>query len=105
MDACTAQHHLQTLDGALCHNGEFAQLPCVWALPIHSRNSKRRSSVARTTEGEKNCALDLVGCVVRVSDMIAYLGKVAGSHGRGIIGTHTSSFQSLGRTNGRSSTT
>lgn len=68
---------LQTLDGVLCHNGEFAQ-------QVLSRGDvKAFSDLDRLVEG---CIEDertistlrpstLEGCVVRVSDMIAYLGK------------------------------
>ncbi len=68
---------LQTLDGVLCHNGEFA-------------TQKLGLGNVRTFEDldelEKACIEDesvigtlkpstLEGCVVRVSDMIAYVGK------------------------------
>lgn len=68
---------LQVLDGALCHNGEFAQ------------QVLKRGSVAtfdRLDEQVEACTQDearikslrpstLEGCVVRLADMIAYLGK------------------------------
>lgn len=68
---------LQTLDGVLCHNGEFAQqVLCVGEL----------ASFDDFDETVERCYVDestiktlrpstLEGCVVRVSDMIAYLGK------------------------------
>lgn len=68
---------LQTLDGVLCHNGEF----CCQTL---GRGDVRDfSTLDATVEG---CIADesaiaslrpstLEGCVVRVSDMIAYVGK------------------------------
>lgn len=68
---------LQVLDGALCHNGEFAQqvLEC-----------GTTSTFAQLDALYEACCIDqhtigtlrpstLEGCVVRVSDMIAYLGK------------------------------
>lgn len=68
---------LQTLDGVLCHNGEFAQ------------QKLRRGTCGGFEELDglvEACTVDetviktlrpstLEGCVVRVSDMIAYLGK------------------------------
>ena len=68
---------LQVLDGALCHNGEFEQ------------QKLRRSGLATFEELDAQveaCTRDeraiatlrpatLEGCVVRVADMIAYLGK------------------------------
>lgn len=68
---------LQALDGVLCHNGEFAcqtlrlgQMDCFATLD---------ATVDACSEDESNIASlrpsTLEGCVVRVSDMIAYLGK------------------------------
>ncbi|MDO4501919.1 MAG: HD domain-containing protein [Coriobacteriia bacterium] len=68
---------LQTLDGALCHNGEFAQ-------QVLERGTT--ATFAQLDELYEGCCVDeqvigtlrpstLEGCVVRVSDMIAYLGK------------------------------
>lgn len=68
---------LQTLDGVLTHNGEFA-------CKVLERDSV--SSFAQLDELVSRCDSDekaigtlrpstLEGCVVRVSDMIAYLGK------------------------------
>lgn len=68
---------LQTLDGVLCHNGEFAQQ----VLTLGETHDFE--TLDALTEA---CAIDekviktlrpstLEGCVVRVSDMIAYLGK------------------------------
>ncbi len=68
---------LQTLDGVLCHNGEFAQQVLI------KGNLNSFEELDALTEG---CTADesrikqlrpstLEGCVVRVSDMIAYLGK------------------------------
>ena len=68
---------LQTLDGALCHNGEFAQQV------IHLGDTKTfedlDAAVERCSEDVSNIKKlrpsTLEGCVVRVCDMIAYLGK------------------------------
>lgn len=68
---------LQTLDGVLCHNGEFEQQ----VLRTGSIDSftDLDEAVARCTADEREIArlrpATLEGCVVRVSDMIAYLGK------------------------------
>ena len=68
---------LQTLDGALCHNGEFAQK----ALRLGDTTAFEQldDAVARCTADTKEIKnlrpSTLEGCVVRVSDMIAYIGK------------------------------
>ena len=68
---------LQTLDGALCHNGEFAQQ--VLYLGDTKTFDDLDANVARCTENaaenKKLRPSTLEGCVVRVSDMIAYIGK------------------------------
>lgn len=68
---------LQTLDGVLCHNGEFA---CqTLNLGAISSFGALDSAVEACCQDESNIASlhpsTLEGCVVRVSDMIAYLGK------------------------------
>lgn len=68
---------LQTLDGVLCHNGEFA---CqTLNLGAISSFDALDSAVEACCQNESNIASlrpsTLEGCVVRVSDMIAYLGK------------------------------
>ena len=68
---------LQTLDGALCHNGEFAQQ--VLYLGDTATFDQLDDAVSRCTadvsEIKKLRPSTLEGCVVRVSDMIAYIGK------------------------------
>ena len=68
---------LQTLDGALCHNGEFAQQ--VLYLGDTATFDQLDDAVARCTadvsEIKRLRPSTLEGCVVRVSDMIAYIGK------------------------------
>ena len=94
---------LQTLDGALCHNGEFAQQ--VLRLGDTKTFAQLDDAVTRCTADaraiKRLCPSTLEGCVVRVSDMIAYLGKDrADAIDVGIIGSH-SIFDSkvIGRTN------
>ncbi len=68
---------LQTLDGVLCHNGEFAQqvlllgdLPDFYRFDELVESCYADERVIKTLRPST-----LEGCVVRVSDMIAYLGK------------------------------
>lgn len=69
---------LQTLDGILCHNGEFEQMEY---RPKYGKNFEEfdASVEACYTDGknaiEKLVPNTLEGCVVRICDMIAYLGK------------------------------
>ena len=68
---------LQTLDGALCHNGEFAQQELTRGTTA-SFDQLDHLVEACTNEESTIATLrpsTLEGCVVRVSDMIAYLGK------------------------------
>lgn len=79
---------LQTLDGVLCHNGEFAQqvlrmgdtadFAALDALVEACNADERTIKTLRPST--------LEGCVVRVSDMIAYVGK--GSRRRARHGRH-----------------
>ena len=94
---------LQTLDGALCHNGEFAQQ--VLKLGDTDTFEKLDAAVDRCTQNaaeiKKLRPSTLEGCVVRVSDMIAYIGKDRDDAiDVGIIGSH-SIFDSkfIGRSN------
>lgn len=68
---------LQTLDGVLCHNGEFEQQVLRRGNLVSFADLDE--AVARCTSDEGEIAhlrpSTLEGCVVRVSDMIAYLGK------------------------------
>ena len=69
---------LQTLDGILCHNGEFEQQEYRPA-PLAGFEEFDARVEACYTQGEaaikKLVPSTLEGCVVRVCDMIAYLGK------------------------------
>lgn len=68
---------LQTLDGVLCHNGEFAQQ----VLSMGSiRSFDELDALAEACAADESAIKrlrpsTLEGCVVRVSDMIAYVGK------------------------------
>ncbi len=68
---------LQTLDGALCHNGEFAQqvlrLGDTRSFEDLDRAVERCTADARQIKQLRPSTLE--GCVVRVADMIAYIGK------------------------------
>lgn len=68
---------LQTLDGVLCHNGEFEQQ--VLRLGDIESFAALDEQVSACVEDERCIAhlrpSTLEGCVVRVSDMIAYIGK------------------------------
>ena len=69
---------LQMLDGALCHNGEFEQQ--VLALSTLSNFAEFDATVQSCWDDAHNVIghlrpMTLEGCVVRISDIIAYLGK------------------------------
>ncbi len=70
---------LQTLDGILCHNGEFVQQGYK---PYHCKPLSFAAFDAKIEECDRNEAIiaslipnTLEGCVVRICDMVAYLGK------------------------------
>lgn len=68
---------LQTLDGIVCHNGEFEQKE-YRPLVLSDFEEYDKMVEACYTEEENIGMLipsTLEGCVVRISDMIAYLGK------------------------------
>ena len=69
---------LQTLDGVICHNGEFEQQV------FHTSGLKDFEAFDRVVRGcwqsgddaiGKLRPMTLEGCVVRISDIIAYVGK------------------------------
>lgn len=68
---------LQTLDGVLCHNGEFAQqvLKRGTTHDFATLDSLVEACNANEQTIKNLRPSTLEGCVVRVSDMIAYLGK------------------------------
>ncbi len=69
---------LQTLDGILCHNGEFEQKEYRPSKNIDVNcfdTSVQACYQNGSTSIEKLIPATLEGCVVRISDMIAYIGK------------------------------
>lgn len=69
---------LQTLDGALCHNGEYEQR--VFELSDLSSFEELDQAVESCVETGKIAIghlrpMTLEGCVVRISDIIAYVGR------------------------------
>ncbi|MDE5780429.1 MAG: HD domain-containing protein, partial [Lachnospiraceae bacterium] len=68
---------LQTLDGIICHNGEFVQQEY---RPKKLKDFEEFDSIVESCYEEKGAIGKLVpstleGCVVRICDMIAYIGK------------------------------
>lgn len=69
---------LQTLDGILCHNGEFEQQE---HRPVYHKDFAAFDSQVESCYTDGNAAIKtlvpstLEACVVRICDMIAYLGK------------------------------
>lgn len=68
---------LQTLDGILCHNGEIAkQVQEIYTLETFEEfDNKVESCYIDFDASFKLVSSTLEGCVVRISDIIAYLGK------------------------------
>ena len=68
---------LQTLDGAICHNGEFAQqvLQMGDMRTFEDLDDAVERCTADAGEIKHLRPSTLEGCVVRVCDMVAYLGK------------------------------
>jgi dGTPase len=68
---------LQVLDGALCHNGEFAaqELACSGLSTFDELDAQVEACNADEGVIGTLRPATLEGCVVRVADMIAYLGK------------------------------
>lgn len=68
---------LQTLDGILCHNGEF-EMQCYCPRPLDGfaeYDNMVESCYQDADNIGKLVPSTLEGCVVRICDMIAYLGK------------------------------
>lgn len=69
---------LQTLDGALCHNGELEQIEYH---PKFDKSFREHDEEVELCYSEGKSAIDkltpstLEGCVVKISDLIAYIGK------------------------------
>lgn len=68
---------LQTLDGVLSHNGEFAKqrLSCGNVPDFETLDARVEHCIADESAIAMLRPSTLEGCVVRVSDMIAYVGK------------------------------
>lgn len=67
---------LQTLDGILAHNGEMLQSE----YKPHNKTKEQFLEELKKSFTEENCARSIVpmtleGCVVRISDVIAYIGR------------------------------
>jgi dGTPase len=64
---------IQVLDGILCHNGEVLK---AGLKPDRNREwESYESKIKSINNGEDPMPMTLEGCVVRVSDLIAYLGR------------------------------
>lgn len=64
---------IQVLDGILCYNGEVLK---AGLKPDRNRGWKSyESKIISINDGEDPMPMTLEGCVVRVSDLIAYLGR------------------------------
>lgn len=64
---------IQVLDGILCHNGEVLK---AGLKPDRNRGWKSyEPKIISINNGEDPMPMTLEGCVVRVSDLIAYLGR------------------------------
>ncbi|GBG58430.1 deoxyguanosinetriphosphate triphosphohydrolase [Sporomusaceae bacterium FL31] len=68
---------LQTLDGILCHNGEkaFSHYQPIPPYDFDEFDKKVEACYTNKDEIAKLTPCTLEGCVVRISDMIAYVGK------------------------------
>ncbi|MBS6613162.1 MAG: HD domain-containing protein [Anaerotruncus sp.] len=68
---------LQTLDGILCHNGEFEQQEYrpAYGKTFDEFDKSVQECYASSDAIHKLVPSTLEGCVVRICDMIAYLGK------------------------------
>ncbi len=75
---CARNISFQTLDGVLCHNGEFEQQEYV---PVYQKSFDDLDAEIEGCYTEGQAAIKrlvpstLEACVVRICDMIAYLGK------------------------------
>lgn len=67
---------LQTLDAIMCHNGEFVQGKYVPRKKTKDEFLKEyKDSYLKQDTIKKLIPMTLEGCVVRISDLIAYLGR------------------------------
>lgn len=67
---------LQVLDGIMCHNGEFLQKNYIpREKEVHEFLNQYEATYKEKDATKHLIPSTLEGCVVRISDMIAYLGK------------------------------
>lgn len=66
---------LQTLDAILCHNGEFVEGKYVPHKKTKEQFLKEYEETYTSRNMKKLIPMTLEGCVVRISDLIAYLGR------------------------------
>lgn len=89
---------LETLNGILTHNGE-CELPTYLPMPMKSfaefdeAMAKCKESV---TNNNSYLPSTLEGCVVRISDLIAYIGKDRQDAARTSLGSHSFSDGAIG---------
>ena len=77
-DICCQNLSLQTLDGIICHNGEMElkeYRPRTDRLSFDGFDAMKEACYTDQNEIKKLIPCTLEGCVVRVSDIIAYIGK------------------------------
>ena len=66
---------LQVLDGMLCHNGELELQKYEPVVKTKQQFLKQVSDLEKGCNKDKIIPMTLEGCVVRVSDIISYLGR------------------------------
>ena len=67
---------VQVLDGIFCHNGEILSNEYVPEEKTKEEFLKQYENAYRDLEGsKKHSAMTLEGCVVRISDVIGYIGR------------------------------
>lgn len=93
---------LQTLDGIICHNGELElkeYRPCAYS-DFETFDSKMNACYERKDAIEELIPNTLEGCVVRISDILAYIGKDRQDAMRlGVISGDDMFSNTVGRTN------
>ena len=76
MDIESKNLTIQTLDGIMCHNGEFElQKYYPKNKTLNEFIHEYKTCYQNTNYAEHLIPMTLEGCVVRISDMIAYLGR------------------------------
>ena len=76
-DICCLNLSLETLDGIICHNGEMEMReykPAVYS-SFDEFDRRKEDCYVRAGAVKELIPATLEGCVMRVSDIIAYLGK------------------------------